>query len=238
MFSKKEVDKINKHSLKDRIGEIKKDRNVFLVVAIVIGVTSIYQSFSISNVVENTQRTREVVYIKVEPNGSHSISEFLPESEQPISTTMVNSLLNHYISVRYGINKETIERDYSEAYIFMSPKLGSLFMDEKGFNARGKIKEVISSNNIDSVKVRVTNYDHYDVIEGQFNGTKKPIIRSVVEFEKTIISPDNKVKEKKQMRLKVQWTLLERAELSRQNLDWLNINPIGMVILDQQEEEI
>lgn len=238
MFSKKEVDKINKHSLKDRVGEIKKDRNIFFIVAIILSATTIYQSFSIQNVIENTQRTREVVYIKVEPNGSHSISEFLPENEQVITTTMVNSLLSRYISTRYGVHKETIERDYSEAYVFMSPKLGALFMDEKGFNAREKIKELLSNNNADSIDVKMTNYDHYDVIDGQFDSKAKPIIRSTVEYEKTITAPDNKVKEKRKIRLRLQWTLLDRSEVSRQNLDWLNINPIGLVILDEQEEEI
>lgn len=238
MLSKKEVDKVNKSSIKDRVGEIKKDRNIFFAAVIVLMVVILYQSYSISGVVENTRRTREVIYIKVQPNGSYSVSEFLPESEQPVSTTMINALLNKYISARFGIHKETIERDYAEAAVFMSPKLATLFLDEKGFNARQKIKDVLSDKNQDDIDVRMTNYDHYDVIDGQFDNKKKPIIRSSIVFEETVVSPDGKIKEKTKKRLRLQWTLLDRAEVSKQSLDWLNVNPIGLVILDEQEEDI
>ncbi|WP_243853557.1 VirB8/TrbF family protein [Providencia rettgeri] len=237
MFSKKEVDNINKRTLKDRVGEIKKDRNIFLFVGLALMVTTIYQSCSISTVVENTKRTREIVYVKLQPNGSYSVSEALPEDEQAVSTPVINSLLSKYVDKRFGVHKETVERDYAEASVFMSSNLVTVFMDEKGFNAREKIKSILSGKS-DTINIKVLSFDHYDVIEGKFDNQTKPVVRSTIEYQETTVSNDGKIKAIQKKRLRTQWSLLERAELSKQSLDWLNINPVGLVILDETEENI
>lgn len=238
MFSKDEVNKVNKKTFKDRVGEIKKDRNVFFVVALILVGVVIYQSLSVSSLVEQTKKTREVIFIKVQPNGTYSVKDFLPEDEQVISTALVNSLLDRYTKSRFGQHKETIEQDYGEASVFMSQSLAGSFIDEKGFNARKKIKDVLSNPDSQIIDIEVIDFDHYDVIDGVFDSQRKPVIRSTLVFNRIIKDKNGVFIKKEPVRLKIQWSLLPKEILGQQNLAWLNINPVGIVIIDQQEEAI
>ncbi|EPT9381307.1 TPA: hypothetical protein SMQ11_003823 [Proteus mirabilis] len=238
MFSKDEVNKINKKTFRDRVGEIKKDRNVFFFVAIFLVALVIYQSISINSLVEQTKKTKEVIFVKVEPNGTYSVKDFLPEDEQVISTALVNSLLDRYTRKRFGQHKETIEQDYGEASTFMSQSLAGSFIDEKGFNARKKIKDVLSNPDAQIIDIEVVDFDHYDVIDGVFDSQKKPVIRSTLVFNRIIKDKNGVFVKKEAVRLKVQWSLLPKSVLGQQSLAWLNVNPVGIVIIDQQEEAI
>ncbi|EPR7377234.1 hypothetical protein ACU8JJ_005450, partial [Escherichia coli] len=115
LLEKKEVEKVNRTAFKDRVGELKKDRNLFFWIALLLAGTTIYQSYSVQEAIEKSQNTTEVVWVKLLPDGSHKISQFTPDNEQPIYTPTVNSLLSKYVQKRYGQLKETIERDYAES---------------------------------------------------------------------------------------------------------------------------
>ncbi len=101
--------------------------------------TTIYQSYSVQEAIEKSQNTTEVVWVKLLPDGSHKISQFTPDNEQPIYTPTVNSLLSKYVQKRYGQLKETIERDYAEAAVFMSPVLTGSLPIPKGLMSLRKL---------------------------------------------------------------------------------------------------
>jgi len=234
LLDKKEVDKVNRTSFKDRVGELKKDRNIFFWVAVILAVTTVYQSCSMREAVEASKRTSEVVWVKLLPDGSYKVSQFTPDNEQPIYTPTVNSLLSKYMQKRYGQHKETIERDYAEASVFMSPSLSGQFADKKGFDVAQKVVDIQADANAKRTDIEIKDIDHYDAIEGQFDDGKKPVIRTLITYKEITRDSQGKELSSVQKMMRLHWTLLPRSELSKQNLDWMNINPLGIQIIDEQ----
>ncbi|EQX73257.1 TPA: hypothetical protein QDV07_004486 [Escherichia coli] len=234
LLEKKEVEKVNRTAFKDRVGELKKDRNLFFWIALLLAGTTIYQSYSVKEAIEKSQNTTEVVWVKLLPDGSHKISQFTPDNEQPIYTPTVNSLLSKYVQKRYGQLKETIERDYAEAAVFMSPVLTGEFADPKGFNVAQKVVDIQADMAAKRIYIEIKDIDHYDAIEGQFDGDVKPVIRTLVTYQEITRDYQGKEISSVQQMRRLQWTLLQRNELSKQSLDWLNINPLGIQIIDDK----
>ncbi|STN93523.1 Uncharacterised protein [Escherichia coli] len=81
---------------------------------------------------------------------------------------------------------------------------------------------------------RNKDIDHYDAIEGQFDGDVKPVIRTLVTYQEITRDYQGKEISSVQQMRRLQWTLLQRNELSKQSLDWLNINPLGIQIIDDK----
>ncbi|EEZ8449740.1 hypothetical protein DBL32_004405, partial [Escherichia coli] len=67
LLEKKEVEKVNRTAFKDRVGELKKDRNLFFWIALLLAGTTIYQSYSVQEAIEKSQNTTEVVWVKLLP---------------------------------------------------------------------------------------------------------------------------------------------------------------------------
>lgn len=235
MFSEKETDKHNSRSLKNIVTVIKRDRNIFIVLAAVLLVIALLQYVSIRGLIEETRKTREVVYITIRPDATYQVSEYLPDEEQPITNNIVNSLMDKYIRARFGLRKATVERDYAEAVQFMSDKLANEFIDQKGFNVHQKIKDVQSGKFTTETAINNIRYDHYDVIDGQFDKQKKPVIRTSVTCDETV-TENGRVLETRHKRMSFRWTVLSKEELSRKTQEQLSVNPIGLVVIDQTED--
>lgn len=234
LLDKKEVDKINRTAFKDRVGELKKDRNLFFWVAIILAVSTVYQSCAMRDAVDASKRTSEVVWVKLSPDGTYSVSQFTPDDEQPVYTPTVNSLLSKYMQKRYGQHRETLDRDYAEASVFMSPALSGVFADKQGFNVAQKVVDIQADKNARRIDIEIRDIDHYDAIEGKFEDGNKPVIRSLVTYQEITRDAQGKLVSSVQKMMRLHWTLLPRRELSRQSLDWMNIDPLGIQIIDEQ----
>jgi len=234
LFDKKDVDKVNRTAFKDRVGELKKDRNIFFWVAVILAVSTVYQSCAMRDAVEASKRTSEVVWVKLSPDGSYNVSQFTPDNEQPVYVPTVNALLSKYMQKRYGQHRETIERDYAEASVFMSPALSGQFADKKGFNVAQKVVDIQADKNAKRTDIEIKDIDHYDAIDGNFDGDVKPVIRTLMTYQEITRDSQGKELSSVQKMMRLHWTLLSRSELSGQNLDWMNINPLGIQIIQEQ----
>ncbi|EFT1335489.1 hypothetical protein H9O61_004469 [Salmonella enterica] len=234
MFSKKDVDDRNKKSLGDIIKVIKRDRNIVIALAAVLFVYATIQHLSIKDLIEETRKTKELVYITVSPDNSINVARHLPEEEQPISNEIVNSLLAKYVKDCFGVRKTTISADYGECSVFLSDDLLNNFIDESGFNANQKIKDVESGKIKTQKIISDIEFDHYDVIDGNFNQRNKPIVRTSITYKEEK-QEGGRVLGTETKRLNIRWTVLSKKELSKKDNNELQINPVGVVVVDQTE---
>ncbi|ENY1827852.1 hypothetical protein ACFVMS_004462 [Salmonella enterica] len=234
MFSKKDIDDRNKKSLGNIIKVIKRDRNIVIAIAAVLFIYATIQHFSIKNLIEDTRKTKELVYITLSPDNSIHVSRYLPEDEQPVSNEIVNSLLAKYVKDCFGIRKTTISSDYGECGVFLSDELLNKFVDEKGFNANQKIKDVESGKIKVQKVISDIEFDHYDVIDGNFNQRVKPIVRTSITYKEES-QEGGRILGTETRRLNIRWTVLSKKELSKKSNSELQINPVGVVVVDQTE---
>lgn len=235
MFSKKDVDERNKKSLGNIIKVIKRDRNIVIALAVILLIYATMQHFSIKNLIEDTRQTKELVYITISPNNSINVARHLPEDEQPVSNEIVNSLLAKYVKDCFGVRKTTISSDYGECSVFLSDELLSHFVDENGFNANQKIKDVESGKIKTQKIISDIEFDHYDVIDGNFNQRNKPIVRTSITYKEEK-QEGGRISGTETKRRNIRWTVLSKKELSKKDNSELQINPVGVVVVDQTEE--
>ncbi|EAR0848838.1 hypothetical protein N4Z11_003639 [Salmonella enterica] len=235
MFSKKDVDEKNKKSLSNVIKVIKRDRNIVIALAAVLFIYATIQHFSIKELIEDTRKTKELVYITISPDNSIDVARHLPENEQPISNEIVNSLLAKYVKDCFSVRKTTIAADYGECSVFLSDELLNKFIDESGFNANQKIKDVESGKIQEQKVISDIEFDHYDVIDGKFNQRNKPIVRTSVTYKEETQN-GGRVLKTETKRLNIRWTVLSKKELSKKDNTELQINPVGIVVVDQTED--
>lgn len=236
-LDKKDVDKSNRVASKTKFAVLRTDRSILLAAVFGLALINVYTVTKANSAVEASKRTHEVVWVKMFQDGTTVIDEFKPEDEQPVFVRTVNAGLSKYIESRFQTHAESIKRDYAEAGVFLGEQLFNLFTEKSAFNAAEKAA-LISSKPESQPRVDVSNIrmDHYDQIEGDFSGTKKPVVRTTVTWDETTYNSEGKTGGKKSPHmLRITWTLLSRDEVSKKSVGWLKINPLGIVILSQEE---
>ncbi|TDN48070.1 hypothetical protein [Scandinavium goeteborgense] len=231
----KEVDKSNREASKTKNAVLRTDRSILLVVVFIMVAVNIFMVYRAQQAVDDSRNSREVVWIKLLPDGTSVISDFKPENEQPVFLRTVNSGLSNFITSRYQVHAETIKKDYAEAGVFMGDSLFTAFTDIHGFNATGKANTISAEPN-KSERVDISNIktDHYDQIDGDFSGTKKPVIRTTLAWDETNPSKSGDAVPVHKM-IRITWSLLSRKEISQKSNEWLRLNPLGIVILSSQQ---
>ncbi|MFA1563021.1 hypothetical protein [Aliivibrio fischeri] len=177
---------------------------------------------------------KEIVYVKLAPNGSWSVTDYQPQDAQLYFKTTIDSLLSKYAALRYQINPTTIGIDWSDATYLMGDELHSEFLSKGkgGFNAAQKAAKWAKSR--DSVTIKIRNIEHYDQITAtDINGLESEIVRSNLYFTRTKKTM-GKVSPPEHLVLSLQWQLMDKHTLAEQNMDFLRINPIGIQIFSQQ----
>ena len=237
-MDKREVLKSNRSIRRSRLAILRTDRAWLMVAVGVMLILSLYNTYRANKAVEESKNSHEVVWIKMWADGSTSIQPFNPEDEQPIYIRAINSGLSSFIVSRYQVHPETVKQDYAEAGVFMGDALFTEFTDQNGFNATQKATD-ISSNPEKQPRTDVSNIklDHYDQISGDFSGEEKPIVRTTITWDEKKYNPGGELSKKSTTThmMRITWTVLDRKSVSEKSTGWLNINPLGIVILSKQE---
>ncbi|WP_409247131.1 hypothetical protein [Enterobacter hormaechei] len=233
---KSTIEKQNRTADKTKFAVLKTERTYLLVglaFMVLINSWSVYRS---GVAVENAKNTREVVWVKLLPDGSNEVSSFKPEDEQPVFIRTINASLDHYIKSRYQVHAETIKRDYAEAGVFLGDKLFADFTSKDGFYAIQVATDIADKPDSKPRKdISNVRFDHYDQIEGDFSGTKKPVVRTTITWNEEEYKADGTKKPPVQKMQRITWTLLDRKEISKKSDGWLRLNPLGIEILTKDE---
>ncbi|WP_257214482.1 VirB8/TrbF family protein [Vibrio coralliilyticus] len=216
--------------VKSENANLKAERNrwfVFclsLVVALVLAVVLLFFAFL------KAQTTKEILYVKLMPNGSWSVIDYKPQDKQLYFKTTVDSLLEQFVETRYGINPEKIESDWGEASVFMSPKLKEQFIDKRGFDALGKIKRIKKLKN--TAVISDVDIDHYDNIDWTLSDDSTvESVKSNIYFSRQV-TVGGKERPVERLVLSVSWRLLPKKEITEQTKEVIRLNPIGVEVLD------
>ncbi|EIX9714755.1 hypothetical protein VRR38_004723 [Salmonella enterica] len=235
-IDKKEVENKNRTASKTKFAVLRTDRSILLVGLFLLGILNLWAVYRSGEAVESAKNTREVVWVKLLADGRSEVTSFKPEDEQPVFIRTVNSGLAHYIESRYQVHPETVKRDYAEAGVFMGGDLFADFTSKEGFNAAQKAADIAAKpGNITRKDISDVQFDHYDQIDGDFSGTKKPVIRTTITWKETEYRADGAPKPSVSRMQRITWTLLDRKEISQKSDGWLRLNPLGIEILTKNE---
>ncbi|MGF1894063.1 conjugal transfer protein [Vibrio campbellii] len=177
---------------------------------------------------------QEIVYVKLEPNGAWSVIDYKPEDSQLYFKTTIDALLERYAIARYKSDPATIETDWGEASVFMSPEMRDYFLTPapQGFDALKKIEQIRKSKTKAVIDVRdVEHYDQVDYLSD--SGQTSKVIRSNLYFTRTLTVNGQK-RPPEPLVLSIQWRLVSKKMLTQLPKTHLRINPIGVEILTEQ----
>lgn len=233
---KTKIDKKNRSADKTIFAVLKTERTYLFVGLAFMALINIWTVYRSGEAVESAKNTREVVWVKLMPDGSSEVTDFKPKEEQPVYIRAVNSGLDHYIKSRYQVHAETIKRDYAEAGVYLGDKLFADFTSKAGFYAIQVASDIADKPDSKARKdISDVRFDHYDQIEGDFSGTKKPVIRTTITWNEEEYKADGTKKPPIPRMQRITWTLLDRDEISKKSDAWLRLNPLGIEILTKDE---
>lgn len=214
----------------NELGQTKAERNrlftilVGLILVVIIAMCFSWYAF------EKAQNNKEIMFIKMFPNGTWENVTYKSQDQQLYFKTTVDSLLAKYTEKRFGVQPITIASDYGEAQVFMDNDLRTEFLSKSGFDAVGKVQQYAKSKNF--IKVIWKENVHYDQITGQINGVSTRVFKTNIYF--TVDKVTSGQSKKSDMRLSLSWRLLSKQELEKQDKDYLRVNPIGLTVISQQ----
>lgn len=216
----------------NELGQTKAERNrlftilVGLIVVVIIAMCFSWYAF------EKAQNNKEIMFIKMFPNGTWENVTYKSQDEQLYFKTTVDSLLAKYVEKRFGVQPMTIAADYGEAQVFMDNDLRSEFLSKSGFDAIGKVQQYAKSKNHIKIIWKENPINHYDQITGQINGINTRVFKTNVYF--TVDKVTSGVSKKSDMRVSLTWRLLPKQELEQQDNDYIRVDPIGLTVISQQ----
>ena len=237
-MDKKEVIKNNRSIRRSRLAILRTDRTWLMAGVAGMLILSLYNTHQANQAVESSKNSHEVVWVKMWADGSTTVQPFNPEDEQPIYIRAINAGLNAFITSRFQVHPETVKQDYAEAGVFMGDALFTEFTDQNAFNAAQKASDIAGNpDKQDRVDISNIKLDHYDQISGDFSGEKKPIIRTTITWDETKYRPGGQLSKNDTTTrmMRITWTVMDRKAISEKSTSWLNINPLGLVILSKQE---
>nr|WP_012219844.1 VirB8/TrbF family protein [Vibrio sp. 23023]ABX77032.1 Hypothetical conjugal transfer protein [Vibrio sp. 23023] len=213
------------------LGHTQAERNRYFVFCLsLIGAVLLALSFSWYAFTQ-AMHNKEILFIKMMPNGTWQSVEYHAQDKQLFFKTTVDSLLARYAERRYGVIPATVAADYGEAQVFMDDNLRAQFLSPTGYNAIEKAAKY-AQNAHNDIKITWRFNDHYDRVTGNVAGVETDIMRSNIYFTRTIHIQGNPTKTTKMM-LSVQWRLLPKTELEKQDKEFLKVNPIGLIIVSE-----
>lgn len=211
--------------------------NKLWIFAICLLLVDVYQGWNNKRAFEAAMHTKEVVWIKMGADGTSTVEDFLPGDKPTFYKASVDSALERYLVARYGVQPETIKKDYGIAGVFMSNPMYNVFLSSQqgGFNAVQKAADVeANTNSVQRVEIKWGFPNHYDAVPAVFGKEKGEMYRSNIYFTQTTKSPSGLVMKDgvKQMIWRGQWHFLTKKELSKKSKEWLRANPVGIEIIE------
>lgn len=214
------------------LGIIKAQRNVMYIICFfLITLLGIAISFAWS-AHNDSMSSKELIYVKLYPEGKWEVDEFKPQDKQFYQKNMIDKILKEYVENRFGVQPTTISRDYGAASYLMDDALKNEFMSPQGFDAVQKAANAQSKSN-DITKITWRFNLHTQTINGEVKGKRKDIVRTTVYF----LRQRNKgleIGEPEKMMLMIQWYLMDKSDIEKKDKSWINVNPIGLKIIDEK----
>lgn len=212
---------------------LRTERNRWFVAVLGLTMVVLVMLFFLFYAFEKAGNNKEIVYVKLEPAGGWSVVDYQPQDQQLFFKTTIDALLQRFAIARFGVNPPTIKTDWGEASVFMSPALAADFIDPQGFDALSKMKALEKSGNQAVIDIE-RGVEHYDeVMWSRSEQDQSVSIRSNVYLTRTLIKGGRKLVPEKLV-LSVLWQLKDKAELAKDDLDALRLNPIGLTVLSYQ----
>ena len=197
-----------------------------LVISVIIAISFAWNYANLAN------NNKEIIYVKLYPDGSWENVEYNSQDKQLYFKTTVDSILAKYVENRYGLNPITVTRDFGEASLIMDSKLQHEFLSQDGFNAAQKANDV-KNEPLHNIDIDWEFNDHYDQIEGFSNGLNTDVVRTNIYFTRTE-KTKNGDKEPEKLMLRIQWLLMPKSTLEKQNKEFIKVNPIGLKIISEK----
>lgn len=224
-------------SIPKKNSELRADRNRwFLVVIAMLGYIGFQQYQNHENFVL-AQTNKEVVFVKLYPDGTSDVGEFKPGDETQFFRSTIDSAFELFVKSRYGVQPETVRKDFGIAGVFMSQPMYNSFTSTQdgGFDAAQKATDIEANKNADRVEIVWGFADHYDTIPAVFNKKKGEMVRSNIHYTEITKTAAGIVKPGgvKQKIMRAQWRLLTKKELATHSQKWLRVNPVGVEIVQQ-----
>ncbi|MEL7412573.1 MAG: VirB8/TrbF family protein [Pseudomonadota bacterium] len=216
------------------IAQLRAERNRWFLVALasisIIALLVLFSWYAFAK----AELNQEIVYVKLEPNGAWSVIDYEPEDSQLYFKTTIDASLERYAIARYKSDPATIESDWGEASVFMSPEMRNYFLTPapQGFDAHKKIEQIRKSKTKADIVFRdVEHYDQVDYLSD--SGQTSKVIRSNLYFTRTLTVNGQK-HPPEPLVLSIQWRLVSKQMLTKLPKTYLRINPIGVEILTEQ----
>lgn len=211
------------------------DRNRWYFVTVFLSLVICGLGWGYYNLSKLAQVNRQIVWVKLSPDGTAQVTDFKPSDNQLFYTATVNSLLERFLKSRYGLQPETVKEDYKVADVFLSDPLHLEFVGAQPgqFNAAQKVTDVTANPKaFDRVDIKWSFVDHYDAIDGLFDGKESKVVRSNVYFQRSTRLYGGQPKgPPERMIARLQWRLVPAETLRAAGNDWLRTNPIGLEIV-------
>lgn len=232
------VEKSKQTDLPTKIGALVASNNKIIACNVFLGVVTLVAISFAWNRADKVDHSRELYYIQMFADGTSKVLRTLPNDDLIITKAQVDHDFELYLKHRYGQHQGTIRQDYSEASVLLDPELYKKFIgsDEKAgdFNAAQKAATVLATKNPDVVDIEWKFADHYDAVEGTFNKKQQAVMRSNIYFDRvTRESVQLKETNREHLILRLQWRLMSRDEMEKQDEDWLRANPRGIKIVSE-----
>ncbi|WP_234497880.1 conjugal transfer protein [Vibrio maritimus] len=213
---------VNPHAL------LRSERNRLYILCVVLALSVSLALVFCFFAFQKAQNNKELIYVKLAPNGSWSVVDYQPDDSQLYFKTTIDALLTRFAISRYGVTPATIADDWAEAKALMAPSMAAHFVSPNGFNAIEKAASLAKSR--DNITIHVRNIEHYDQVTAtDFSGQSRTRIRSNVYF-----SRERSAQHSESLVLSLQWQLMDKRSLSEESMSFLRLNPIGLQITDAQ----
>lgn len=214
------------------IAQLRAERNRWFILTVVSLVIVFLMVFFSWYAFSKAERNQEIIYVKLEPNGTWSVIDYQPDDGQLYFKTTIDASLERYAIDRYKVDPATIIDDWARAAVFMSPTMESYFLDKNGFDAWGKIEKIKKSKSTADIEVR--HVEHYDEVNWVSDaGIATPAIRSNIYLTRTLTS-NGKKEDPELLVLSVQWRMISKKALAKESKESIRYNPIGIEILNEQ----
>jgi len=237
-INEKELKELQKESDEPkRAVSLSVDRNRWFFFSIALLLVIVFMGIITLNATNKAANNQELLYVKLQPDGTWDVGKYEPQDKQLFYKSTINSLLEKYLIVRFGVQPETVKRDYGEAATFMAPALYQSFVgsQEGDFNAVQKAADIQA--NTDKARRELVEWkfvDHYDQVSAVFGTEEGTAIRSNIYFKKTTKTASGMtIGEPEHLIARLQWRLLPKSELAKKSEAWLRANPIGLQVISQ-----
>lgn len=212
--------------------------NKLWIFALCLLLIDVYQGWSNKRAFEAAMHTKEVVWIKMGPGGDSTVESFAPGDKPTFYKASVDSALERYLTSRYGVQPETVKKDYGVAGVFMSQPMYNLFLSTQqgGYNAVQKAADIQANpNSVNRVEIKWGFPNHYDSLPAVFGKEQTPgeMFKSNIYFTEITRSPSGIIVKDgvKQKIWRGEWHFLTQKELGKKSKEWLRANPVGIEII-------